>query len=67
MNFVNKECVQQTNGYDCGIYLICNAERLAGCAMKKGSISSCDMMVQISPSAKRKEILATIHSLTSSH
>ncbi|CAG4951958.1 unnamed protein product [Colias eurytheme] len=66
INFVDKECVQQSNGYDCGIHVICNTERLAEFARSHREINSCDMMMRINPSSKRKEILSIIHNLASS-
>ncbi|XP_028160173.1 sentrin-specific protease 8 [Ostrinia furnacalis] len=66
VNFVDKECLQQSNGYDCGIHVICNTERLADCAHKHGHIGTCDMLVKINPSAKRKEIINIIHNLSNS-
>ncbi|XP_026725971.1 sentrin-specific protease 8 isoform X1 [Trichoplusia ni] len=66
INYVDKECMQQGNGYDCGVHVICNAERVAECAHQTGLIGNCDMLVKINPSAKRKEILKIIHSLKNS-
>ncbi|CAG9788717.1 unnamed protein product [Diatraea saccharalis] len=66
INFVNKECLQQSNGYDCGIHVICNTERLADWAHKYGQIESCDMLYKINPSVKRKEIINIIHNLSDS-
>ena len=66
INFVNKDCLQQGNGYDCGVHVICNAERLAEHAHHTGQIASCEMHDKISPSAKRKEILNIIYSLAGS-
>ncbi|XP_013148083.1 PREDICTED: sentrin-specific protease 8 [Papilio polytes] len=34
ISFSDKECHQQSNGYDCGIHVICNTEVLAHCASK---------------------------------
>ncbi|KAF9799652.1 hypothetical protein SFRURICE_014626 [Spodoptera frugiperda] len=66
INFVTKDCLQQSNGYDCGVYVLCNAERLAHHAHLTGQIASCEMLDKISPSAKRKEILNLIYSLSDS-
>ncbi|CAH2092922.1 unnamed protein product [Euphydryas editha] len=66
INFVDKECLQQNNGYDCGVHLICNTERLARHGQKHGEINSCDMSFKINPNIKRKEILAIIHELSKS-
>lgn len=66
VNFVDKECLQQSNGYDCGIHVICNTERLAEYAHNYSQIGPCDMLVKINPSVKRKEIIGIIQSLASS-
>ncbi|KAI5642149.1 hypothetical protein NE865_05841 [Phthorimaea operculella] len=67
VNFVNKECLQQSNGYDCGVYVIFNTQRLAECAILHGAIDSCDMVgVKINTDALRREILEIIQSLSSS-
>lgn len=66
INFVNKDCLQQSNGYDCGIHVICNTERLGDYARRHGKIGSCDLLVKINPSSKRRDILQIIESLSSS-
>lgn len=66
INFVDKECLQQSNGYDCGVHVICNAERLAECAYTHKEVGSCDMLVKINPFNKRKEILAIIKKIAKS-
>lgn len=63
INFVDKECLQQCNGYDCGVHVLCNAERLADCAHRHSHIASCDMLVKVNPSYKRKELLMLIDNL----
>lgn len=63
---MDKECLQQSNGYDCGIHVICNAEKLAEYAINTGQIGPCDMMGKINHTMKRKEIMAIIQSLASS-
>lgn len=65
INFVDKECKQQSNGYDCGVHVICNTERLAEYTRSHQEISSCDMMVRINTSAKREEIISIIQNLAS--
>ncbi|CAG4956095.1 unnamed protein product [Parnassius apollo] len=63
INFIDKECEQQSNGYDCGIHVICHTERLAHWACSHGEIGSCDMLVKINPNLKRKEIMNIIQKL----
>ncbi|CAF4931061.1 unnamed protein product [Pieris macdunnoughi] len=65
INFVDKECVQQSNGYDCGVHVICNTERLAEYARSHRQISSCDMTFSINTTAKRKDIISIIQNLAS--
>ncbi|KAM3965753.1 sentrin-specific protease 8-like [Aphomia sociella] len=67
VNFVDKECLQQSNGYDCGVHVICNTEKLAEYAQNNGQISSCDMLVKVNPMAKRRDILSIIKSLSNSN
>ncbi|XP_026756389.1 sentrin-specific protease 8 [Galleria mellonella] len=62
-NFVDKECLQQSNGYDCGVHVISNTERLAEYAHNLGQIGSCEMLVKVNPIAKRRDILSIIKSL----
>ncbi|CAK1555764.1 unnamed protein product [Leptosia nina] len=66
INFMDKECIQQGNGYDCGVHVICNTERLAEHTRAHRELSSCDMMVKINTNAKRKEIISIIQNLASS-
>ncbi|XP_059052758.1 sentrin-specific protease 8 [Achroia grisella] len=63
INFVDKECVQQSNGYDCGVHVISNTESLAEYAHKHGQIRSCEVLVKVSPIVKRRHILSVIKSL----
>ncbi|KAI8439425.1 hypothetical protein MSG28_013219 [Choristoneura fumiferana] len=65
INFVDKECLQQCNGYDCGIHVICNTERLAEYAHENARIGMCDMTAKIYPGSKRKEMLNIIRTLSS--
>lgn len=64
ISFVDKECQQQSNGYDCGVYVICNTELLANYAKNHGEIQLCDMTIKINPNIKRKEILNIIKNLS---
>lgn len=41
---VDGQCLQQRNGYDCGIHLLCNAELLAEYVAKFGKINGCPLM-----------------------
>ncbi|XP_013199337.2 sentrin-specific protease 8 [Amyelois transitella] len=66
INFVDKECLQQSNGYDCGVHVICNTERLAECVQAEKHIGSCDMLVKVNPVTKRREILTIIGNLSAS-
>lgn len=64
INFVDKECIQQSNGYDCGIHVIINAERLAEYSCIHRNMGGCNMLTKINPNAKRKEIKKIIQNLS---
>lgn len=43
-NYAEGPCLQQRNGYDCGIHLLCNAELLAEFALKYFKINGCPLI-----------------------
>lgn len=59
-------CLQQTNGYDCGIHVLCNAEQLANHAIHHKKIITCPQLVSESVKIKRKQILGVIEQLKGS-
>lgn len=50
-------CLQQTNSYDCGIYVLCYAEHIAGHALRSGEIERCPSLEKSEVRQKRDEIL----------
>ncbi|CAH1119731.1 unnamed protein product [Phaedon cochleariae] len=61
----NVLCLQQNNGYDCGMHVLCNAENLASFAVCNGKIKGwdCPKLNNETISAKRLEILDIIEKL----
>lgn len=67
------DCIQQTNGYDCGVHVLVNIELLAKCALKWGTIdksendvSNDDDLMHITNlqiRQKRKQIVNVIYEL----
>lgn len=55
--------LQQTNGYDCGIHVLCNTEQLANHAIHYKKIKTCPRLPPESVKMKRKEIIAVIEQL----
>lgn len=43
-SYVEGSCLQQKNGYDCGIHVLCNAELLADFALKFDKINGCPLI-----------------------
>ncbi|XP_056648548.1 sentrin-specific protease 8-like [Diorhabda sublineata] len=60
----NMPCLQQTNGYDCGVHVLCNAEQLASYASHYGRVTGCPKLTPETVIAKRWEILDIIERLT---
>lgn len=56
-------CLQQTNGYDCGIHVLCNAENIAEYAQKHDKIEGCPVLCPDLVRTKRAEILGLIQTL----
>ncbi|KAF2893612.1 hypothetical protein ILUMI_12561 [Ignelater luminosus] len=61
--FSEPMCLQQTNGYDCGIHVLCNAENIADHASRYRRIEGCPVVDRESVLTKRSEILDLISSL----
>ncbi|XP_030764409.1 sentrin-specific protease 8 [Sitophilus oryzae] len=57
-------CLQQNNGYDCGIHVLCNTEQLASYAGHYGKIKGCPKITADQVQAKRLEILKLIERLS---
>ncbi|KAG5895421.1 hypothetical protein JTB14_037580 [Gonioctena quinquepunctata] len=61
--FENVPCLQQNNGYDCGVHVLCNTEQLASYAAHYRRIRGCPKLVYDNVVAKRWEILEIIEKL----
>ncbi|GAB0091039.1 sentrin-specific protease 8 [Sergentomyia squamirostris] len=60
---VQEECLQQTNCYDCGLHLICTADKIAHHAWRTGLVAGAPQISPHEVAGKRKEILAIIREL----
>nr|CAD7595868.1 unnamed protein product [Timema genevievae] len=63
LGFQEPETLQQVNGYDCGIHLICNAEWIGEHCEFQDEINKFGIIKKISVDTKRNEILELIESL----
>ncbi|KAK2580705.1 hypothetical protein KPH14_011335 [Odynerus spinipes] len=62
--FVDIDCPQQDNGYDCGLYVLCFTDIVSRYALENGKVSGCNLdMVNISVRSKRRELLSLIEEL----
>ncbi|XP_052861851.1 sentrin-specific protease 8 [Anopheles cruzii] len=57
------DCLQQSNGYDCGIHVLCTADAVTRQIRKSGSIAGVRSARYDVIRAKREELLATITEL----
>ncbi|KAJ8942026.1 hypothetical protein NQ318_002780 [Aromia moschata] len=65
--FENMPCLQQNNGYDCGVHVLCNTEHLASYACHYGRIRGCPKLTYDAVREKRWEILDIIQRLKGKH
>lgn len=65
--FSEPSALQQTNGYDCGIHVLCNTENLANFALKYRKIEGCPLVERENVYNKRREILDLIKKLRHLH
>lgn len=56
-------CLKQTNGYDCGIHVLCNAENVANHVISRGSVDGVFNVTKDEVEGKRDEILDIIKKL----
>lgn len=56
-------CLQQTNGYDCGVHVLCNVENVARHVSKFGRIDGVPILKDIEVKTKRSHILEIIGDL----
>lgn len=60
---VEADCLQQSNGYDCGVHVLCNVEHVAKYAIQKRRVSGCGMIETTKVLNKRTELLDLIKKL----
>ncbi|CAG9767333.1 unnamed protein product [Ceutorhynchus assimilis] len=61
--FEEVSTLQQNNGYDCGIHVLCNTEQLASYANHYGKLKGCPKITPDQVQKKRWEILDIINKL----
>ncbi|XP_050298223.1 sentrin-specific protease 8-like [Anthonomus grandis grandis] len=61
--FEEVSSLQQNNGYDCGIHVLCNTEQLASYASHYGKLRACPKVSADQVQSKRWEILDIIEKL----
>lgn len=62
-DFENVKCLQQTNGYDCGIHVICNVDVVSNHAVKHLKVQGARQLKNSIIKWKREEILDVIRDL----
>lgn len=65
-DFVSKESLQQSNGYDCGIHVLCNADMIANHVLRHSSVASCGIISKLAVKSKRTDLLDIIEDLSRS-
>ncbi|PSN54914.1 Sentrin-specific protease 8 [Blattella germanica] len=55
--------LQQANGYDCGIHVLCNVDLIADFCAKYGKVKGCGKAQEFQVATKRTEVLDLIESL----
>lgn len=65
--FEEGSTLQQNNGYDCGIHVLCNTEQLASYAGHYGRLKGCPKITPEQVQRKRREILSIIDKLKNTH
>ncbi|KDR24047.1 Sentrin-specific protease 8 [Zootermopsis nevadensis] len=63
-DFQELDSLQQVNGYDCGIHVLCNVDLVAAFCAQYNKIKGCGKVGQYNVATKRAEILYLIESLT---
>ncbi|EEB15597.1 Sentrin-specific protease, putative [Pediculus humanus corporis] len=64
-DFIEYECLQQTNSYDCGIYLLCNVDFIINYCLKDNKVNGCGIISEQCAKKKRSDILRIIKNLQS--
>lgn len=62
-DFENVQCLQQNNGYDCGIHVICNVDVISTHAVKHLKVKGTHQLKNMIIKCKREEILDVIRDL----
>lgn len=62
-DFAPLDTLRQSNGYDCGIHVLCNVVLVANQVMRQGRIAGCPMISYSAVSNKRSELLDIIDGL----
>lgn len=61
--FVQADTLQQKNGYDCGIHVLCNVDMIAEYCAKHNRVEGCGLVKQAEVVKKRVEVLNLIFHL----
>ncbi|XP_018332684.1 sentrin-specific protease 8 [Agrilus planipennis] len=64
--FTEAASLQQSNSYDCGIHILCNAEHIADYACRSRKIENCPLVDRQTVIRKRSELLELIYTLQNS-
>lgn len=62
-SMIEPDTLQQTNGYDCGVHVLCNTELVAVYASLYRKITGCGMIDKLKVLHKRTELLELIYDL----
>lgn len=63
-DFQELDSLQQGNGYDCGIHVLCNVDLIVDFCAKYNKIKGCGKVLEYNVATKRTEVLDLIESLT---
>ncbi|KAG5335833.1 SENP8 protease, partial [Acromyrmex heyeri] len=64
--YIEMDCPQQNNNYDCGLYVLCLADIISRHAIKNSKVSDCDCsIIPEMVSKKRSDLLKLIYDLKS--
>lgn len=60
---IEADCLQQSNGYDCGVHVLCNVEHVAKHCIQKNRVEGCGMLDSHKVLNKRTEFLDLVKKL----
>ncbi|XP_069696681.1 sentrin-specific protease 8 [Periplaneta americana] len=63
-DFQEEDSLQQANGYDCGIHLLCNVDLIADFCTKYDKVKGCGKVSEYHVATKRTEVLDLIENLS---